>query len=164
MSTFTNIVLPLIVSVLLVWFTYLNINYFYTIHKLKKTEKGMELINTTLGIVVNYLVLILYVVGTLGSLGLIGYTAYNGTFAQSGLDYLNLVAIIALVANQYFSHIVYVSDKALIVGNIKFDYRKIKRIQFNPHKIIFNYGQNNLRTRLFFVDEDRLKTTLKRKS
>lgn len=164
MSSLTNIFLPLVVSILLVWFTYLNINYFYNIHKLKKEESDMKLCNTPLGIVINYLVLLVYVLGTVAGIAALIYFASIGEVDPTGLDLLNVVAILALLSNQYFNHIVYFSDKSLIVGRAKFDYRKIKRIQFKPNKITFNYGQNHLSTRLFFVDEDKLKVTLKRRS
>ncbi|MDD3026512.1 MAG: hypothetical protein PHI41_00390 [Erysipelotrichaceae bacterium] len=162
MSDLINAALPIIIGFLLVWFTYLNINYFYTIFKLKKSEKEMELCNTKLGIVVNYVALAVYIAGTIASLALLVNSLLCGTFVSNGTFYLNILALLAIFANQYFSRVIYLSKKSLIIGRIKFDYRKIKRIDIHPTKMSFNYGQNHLATRLLFVDDEKLRVTLKR--
>ncbi len=162
MSDLINTVLPMIVGLLLVWFTYLNINYFYTIFKLKKSEKEMELCNTKIGIVMNYVALAIYVAGTIVALVVFLKSIMDGSFATNGALYLNILALLAIFANQYFSRLIYLSKKSLIIGRIKFDYRKIKRIDIHPTKMSFNYGQNHLATRLLFVDDEKLRVTLKR--
>lgn len=164
MSDFINAALPIIIAFLLVWFTYLNINYFYTIFKLKKSEKEMHLCNTKVGLVMNYVVLAIYIGGTVASFVALASSFMANTFATKGSLYLNILALLAIFANQYYSRLVYLSKKSLIIGRIKFDYRKIKRIDIRPNKLSFNYGQNHLATRLFFVDDEKLRVTLKRNS
>ena len=162
MSDLINAALPIIIAFLLVWFTYLNINYFYTIFKLKKSEKEMQLCNTQLGVIMNYVVLAMYIAGTIAGIYFLVNSFLDDTFTTNGVLYLNMVAVLGILANQYFSRLIYLSKKSLIIGRIKFDYRKIKRIEIHPTKMSFNYGQNHLATRLLFVDDEKLRVTLKR--
>ena len=145
--------LPILVAVILVWITYLVINFVATIIKTKKKDDTMVCGLNMQGkifyaiIIVIYLVMLVYCIGDVDSV----YLPLNALTIYSFVFYLMI------------QWIIFFGQKQVLIGRVLFDYRKIKRVTYpKKTKLRFTYGQKTLETYIRFIDDSILKKSLQR--
>ena len=76
---------------------------------------------------------------------------------------LNILTIITLGVSILLQQIIYVGHRQMMIGKIKLDYRKIKRVTYpRTKKLRFVYGQKTFETSLRFIDDFKLKKALQK--
>ena len=76
---------------------------------------------------------------------------------------LNILTIVTLAVSILLQQIIYVGHRQMMIGKIKLDYRKIKRVTYpKAKKLRFVYGQKSFETSLRFIDDFKLKKALQK--
>ena len=145
--------LPILVAVILVWITYLVINFVATIIKTKKKDDTMVCGLNMQGKIFYAIIIVIYLVM------LVYCIYYMITHLLSGdVDSVYL----PLNAFTIYSF-VFFGQKQVLIGRVLFDYRKIKRVTYpKKTKLRFTYGQKTLETYIRFIDDSILKKSLQR--
>lgn len=156
------LIVPVLVFIVLVWFTYLIINYVATIIKTKKKDKTMVCGLNMQGKVFYTILSIVYVVIVITTI----YWMISG-YLKKGIDSvylpLNILAISSILFNFVLQYIIYFGQRQILIGRVIFDYRKIKRVTYpKATKLRFAYGQRTLETNIRFIDDSLLKKSLQR--
>lgn len=156
------LIVPVLVFIVLVWFTYLIVNFFATIIKTKKKDKTMVCGLNTKGKIFYVVLSILYLLVFIGAL----YFLITG-YLKNGIDSiylpLNILTIFSILYNFLLQYIIYFGQRQILIGRVIFDYRKIKRVTYpKATKLRFAYGQRTLETNIRFIDESLLKKALQR--
>lgn len=156
------LIVPLLVFIILVWFTYLVVNYFATIIKTKRKDKTMVCGLNSQGKVLYIILSILYIATFIGAL----YMMISG-YLKNGINDiflpLNVLTIVTIVYNLSLQYIIFFGQRQILIGRVIFDYRKIKRVSYpKATKIRFAYGQRTLETYIRFIDDSLLKKSLQR--
>lgn len=156
------LIVPVLVFIVLVWFTYLIINYVATIIKTKKKDKTMVCGLNMQGKVFYTILSIVYVVIVITTI----YWMISG-YLKKGINSvylpLNILAISSILFNFVLQYIIYFGQRQILIGRVIFDYRKIKRVTYpKATKLRFAYGQRTLETNIRFIDDSLLKKSLQR--
>lgn len=156
------LIVPVLVFIVLVWFTYLIINYVATIIKTKKKDKTMVCGLNMQGKVFYTILSIVYIVIVITTI----YWMISG-YLKKGIDSvylpLNILAISSILFNFVLQYIIYFGQRQILIGRVIFDYRKIKRVTYpKATKLRFAYGQRTLETNIRFIDDSLLKKSLQR--
>lgn len=156
------LIVPVLVFIVLVWFTYLIINYVATIIKTKKKDKTMVCGLNMQGKVFYTILSIVYVIIVITTI----YWMISG-YLKKGIDSvylpLNILAISSILFNFVLQYIIYFGQRQILIGRVIFDYRKIKRVTYpKATKLRFAYGQRTLETNIRFIDDSLLKKSLQR--
>lgn len=71
---------------------------------------------------------------------------------------LLIITFVSLITCILLQQIIYVGHRQMMIGKIKLDYRKIKRVTYpKSSKLRFIYGQKSYETSLRFIDDFKLK-------
>lgn len=156
------LIVPVLVFIVLIWFTYLIVNYVATIIKTKKKDKTMVCGLNLQGKVFYAILTIVYVAVFIGMI----YLIISG-YLKNGIDDvylpLNILTIVSIVFNFLLQYIIYFGQRQILIGRVIFDYRKIKRVTYpKATKLRFAYGQRTLETNIRFIDDSLLKKSLQR--
>ncbi len=74
---------------------------------------------------------------------------------------LLIITFVSLITCILLQQIIYVGHRQMMIGKIKLDYRKIKRVTYpKSSKLRFIYGQKSYETSLRFIDDFKLKKAL----
>ena len=139
--------LPILVAVILVWITYLVINFVATIIKTKKKDDTMVCGLNMQGKIFYAIIIVIYLV-------MLVYSVYLP---------LNAFTIYSFVFYLMIQWIIFFGQKQVLIGRVLFDYRKIKRVTYpKKTKLRFTYGQKTLETYIRFIDDSILKKSLQR--
>ena len=149
--------LPILVAVILVWITYLVINFVATIIKTKKKDDTMVCGLNMQGKIFYAIIIVIYLVM------LVYCIYYMITHLLSGDVPLNALTIYSFVFYLMIQWIIFFGQKQVLIGRVLFDYRKIKRVTYpKKTKLRFTYGQKTLETYIRFIDDSILKKSLQR--
>lgn len=157
------VVLPFIVFLALLWFTYVNISFGVTIFKSKKEDQTLESCLSTTGKYFYIGLLIIYIGTFIICTYLLFASMLNGEDINTYTLYLNIMTIVSILSTFLLQQIIYVGHRQLLIGKVKFDYRKIKRVSFpKATKLSFIYGQKQFQTSLRFIDDFKIKKALQK--
>ena len=156
------LIVPVLVFIVLIWFTYLIVNYVATIIKTKKKDKTMVCGLNLQGKVFYAILTVIYVAVLIGMI----YLIISG-YLKNGIDGvylpLNILTIVSIIFNFLLQYIIYFGQRQILIGRVIFDYRKIKRVTYpKATKLRFAYGQRTLETNIRFIDDSLLKKSLQR--
>lgn len=161
MEIITNI-LPFLVFLALLWFTYTNISLAVILLRAKKKDSTLSLcLSTTgkyfyLGLTICYLAIYITCV-------VIMVLALVNNKLENLYVPLNALTIITIGVSFLYQQIIMVGHRQMLIGKIILDYRKIKRVSYpKAKKLRFVYGQRTLETPLRFIDEFELKKALQK--
>ena len=145
--------LPILVAVILVWITYLVINFVATIIKTKKKDDTMVCGLNMQGKIFYAIIIVIYYMIT---------HLLSGDVDSVYLP-LNALTIYSFVFYLMIQWIIFFGQKQVLIGRVLFDYRKIKRVTYpKKTKLRFTYGQKTLETYIRFIDDSILKKSLQR--
>ena len=145
--------LPILVAVILVWITYLIINFVATIIKTKKKDDTMVCGLNMQGKIFYAIIIVIYYMIT---------HLLSGDVDSVYLP-LNAFTIYSFVFYLMIQWIIFFGQKQVLIGRVLFDYRKIKRVTYpKKTKLRFTYGQKTLETYIRFIDDSILKKSLQR--
>lgn len=148
------IVLPVLVAVALIWFTYTNLNYGVTVFRYTRKDDSLQLCLNTIGKVIYGVLTIGYIVCLIGGLIFIALNFGN----DDVYTVLNVITIISIAVGYLYQQVIFVGSKQMLIGRILLDYRKIKRVSFpKKSKMSFAYGMKTFQTSVIFCDESLLK-------
>lgn len=155
-------VLPVVVLLVLIWFTYLNISYAITVIRAKKKDSTLESCLSTTGTYFYAGLILLYVILLVGA-----YISMVILFLnkEENILYivLNTITILSLIVSYMIQQIILVGHRQMLIGKIILDYRKIKRVTFpKASKLQFVYGQKKYQTNIWFIDDFKLKKALQK--
>ena len=146
--------LPILVAVILVWITYLVINFVATIIKTKKKDDTMVCGLNMQGKIFYAIIIVIY---------LVMITHLLSGDVDSVYLPLNAFTIYSFVFYLMIQWIIFFGQKQVLIGRVLFDYRKIKRVTYpKKTKLRFTYGQKTLETYIRFIDDSILKKSLQR--
>ena len=156
------LIIPALVFIILLWFTYLVVNYFVTIFRTTRKDKTMVCGLNTKGKVCYGALSIIYLIVLIGAV----YLIVTG-FMENGIDSvywpLNILTLVTILYNFVLQYIIFFGQRQILIGRIIFDYRKIKRVSYpKATKLRFAYGQRTLETNIRFIDDSLLKKALQR--
>ena len=152
MDIITN-VLPFLVFLALLWFTYTNISLAVAMYRAKKDDSTLS---SCLGLTIFYIALFV------GSVALMVLALINNKLDDLYLP-LNVLTIGTLAIGFLLQQIILVGHRQMMIGKIKLDYRKIKRVSYpKAKKLRFVYGQRTYETPLRFIDDFKLKKALQK--
>ena len=155
-------ILPFLVFLALLWFTYINISYGIIVHRTTKDDHTLTSCLSDSGKYFYIVLLIFYaftfcICLTLIILNIIA-SNLEGAYAP-----LNILTIVTLAVSILLQQIIYVGHRQMMIGKIKLDYRKIKRVTYpKAKKLRFVYGQKSFETSLRFIDDFKLKRELQK--
>ena len=154
--------LPILVAVILVWITYLVINFVATIIKTKKKDDTMVCGLNMQGKIFYTIIIVIYLVGLLTDKVLLGISD-SKAFYIIAEEEENAFTIYSFVFYLMIQWIIFFGQKQVLIGRVLFDYRKIKRVTYpKKTKLRFTYGQKTLETYIRFIDDSILKKSLQR--
>lgn len=155
-------ILPFLVFLALLWFTYINIAYGITLHLAIKEDHTLTSCLNDFGKYFYIILLILYIgifiiCSSVMILDIVN-NDLNSTYTS-----LNFLTVVTLGVSILLQQIIYVGHRQMMIGKIKLDYRKIKRVTYpNSKKFRFVYGQKTYETSLRFIDDFKLKKALQK--
>lgn len=154
--------LPIIVACILVWFTYLIVNYVATVIKTKKKDDTMVCGVSSTGKVFYGIITVIYLVSFIYTMYYIITNLLAGNADNIYLP-LNILTIGSFVYYYALQLIIFFGQRQVLIGRVLFDYRKIKRVTYpKARKLRFTYGQKTLETNTTFIDDSLLKKSLQR--
>lgn len=122
-------ILPFLVFLALLWFTYINISYGVTMYLATKEDHTLTSCLSDSGKYFYVILLILYIgIFIICSLVMV-LSAVNNNL-NSIYTPLNILTIITLGVSILLQQIIYVGHRQMMIGKIKLDYRKIKRVTY----------------------------------
>ncbi|MDD8049388.1 MAG: hypothetical protein PHH04_07355 [Thomasclavelia sp.] len=150
-------ILPIVVAAVLLWITYVIINYIVTVIKTTKKDPSYKLCLNTVGRIVIIGLYILYLIGA----GVFIYflvTDFGSDIMMYMLNGFTLFSILVAYASQ---SIIFVGSRHMLIGRVELDYRKIKRVQFpKKSKMNFTYGMKEFHNNVSFCDASLLKKAI----
>lgn len=153
---------PILVAVVLVWFTYLIVNFVATIIKTKKKDETMICGVSKQGKVFYGILTVIYLVMFVYCIYYMISHLLNGDVDSVYLP-LNALTIYSIAFYFTIQWIIYFGQRQFLIGRVIFDYRKIKRVSYpKKSKLRFTYGQKVLETNIRFIDDSILKKSLQR--
>lgn len=154
--------LPILVFLVLLWFTYINISYAIIMYSSTKEDHTLTSCLNDSGKYFYHALLILYVCSFILCTTLIILYIVNNDPNRT-LAPLNILTIITLAVSILSQQIIYVGHRQMMIGKVKLDYRKIKRVSYpKDKKLRFIYGQRSYETSLRFIDDFKLKKALQK--
>ena len=154
--------LPILVAVILVWITYLVINFVATIIKTKKKDETMICGVSKQGKVFYGILTVIYLVMFVYCIYYMISHLLSGDVDSVYLP-LNALTIYSIAFYFTIQWIIYFGQRQVLIGRVIFDYRKIKRVSYpKKSKLRFTYGQKVLETNIRFIDDSILKKSLQR--
>lgn len=155
-------ILPFLVFIALAWFTFTNISYLVTIYRAKKDDGSLSFCLTNTGkyfyIGMLAVYLILFIICAIIMIIALLSKKMGNLYAP-----LNIITIASIGVALLLQEIILVGHRQMMIGKIKFDYRKIKRVSYpKAKKLRFVYGQRSLETPLRFIDDFKLKKALQK--
>lgn len=154
--------LPILVAVILVWITYLVINFVATIIKTKKKDDTMVCGLNMQGKIFYAIIIVIYLVMLVYCIYYMITHLLSGDVDSVYLP-LNAFTIYSFVFYLMVQWIIFFGQKQVLIGRVLFDYRKIKRVTYpKKTKLRFTYGQKTLETYIRFIDDSILKKSLQR--
>ena len=128
-------VLPFLVFLFLLWFTYINISYAFNLRQARKEDRTLTSCLSDTGKYFYIILLIIYI----------------------------CILSIFIIFFIFLQQVIYVGHRQMMIGKIKLDYRKIKRVTYpKSSKLRFIYGQKSYETSLRFIDDFKLKKALQK--
>ena len=153
---------PILVAVVLVWFTYLIVNFVATIIKTKKKDETMICGVSKQGKVFYGILTVIYLVMFVYCIYYMISHLLNGDVDSVYLP-LNALTIYSIAFYFTIQWIIYFGQRQVLIGRVIFDYRKIKRVSYpKKSKLRFTFGQKVLETNIRFIDDSILKKSLQR--
>ena len=153
---------PILVAAVLVWFTYLIVNFVATIIKTKKKDETMICGVSKQGKVFYGILTVIYLVMFVYCIYYMISHLLSGDVDSVYLP-LNALTIYSFVFYLMIQWIIFFGQKQVLIGRVLFDYRKIKRVTYpKKTKLRFTYGQKTLETYIRFIDDSILKKSLQR--
>lgn len=153
---------PILVAVVLVWFTYLIVNFVATIIKTKKKDETMICGVSKQGKVFYGILTVIYLVMFVYCIYYMISHLLNGDVDSVYLP-LNALTIYSIAFYFTIQWIIYFGQRQVLIGRVIFDYRKIKRVSYpKKSKLRFTYRQKVLETNIRFIDDSILKKSLQR--
>ena len=153
---------PILVAVVLVWFTYLIVNFVATIIKTKKKDETMICGVSKQGKVFYGILTVIYLVMFVYCIYYMISHLLNGDVDSVYLP-LNALTIYSIAFYFTIQWIIYFGQRQVLIGRVIFDYRKIKIVSYpKKSKLRFTYGQKVLETNIRFIDDSILKKSLQR--
>lgn len=153
---------PILVAVVLVWFTYLIVNFVATIIKTKKKDETMICGVSKQGKVFYGVLTVIYLVMFVYCIYYMISHLLSGDVDSVYLP-LNALTIYSIAFYFTIQWIIYFGQRQVLIGRVIFDYRKIKRVSYpKKSKLRFTYGQKVLETNIRFIDDSILKKSLQR--
>ena len=161
MDIITN-VLPFLVFLALLWFTYTNISLEVAMYRAKKDDSTLSSCLSNTGKYFYIGLTIFYIALFVGSVALMVLALINNKLDDLYLP-LNVLTIGTLAIGFLLQQIILVGHRQMMIGKIKLDYRKIKRVSYpKAKKLRFVYGQRTYETPLRFIDDFKLKKALQK--
>ena len=155
-------ILPFLVFLALLWFTYINIYYGVTMYLATKEDHTLTSCLSDSGKYFYVILLILYIGIFIICTSVMVLSAVNNNL-NSIYTPLNILTVITLGVSILLQQIIYVGHRQMMIGKIKLDYRKIKRVTYpRTKKLRFVYGQKTFETSLRFIDDFKLKKALQK--
>lgn len=153
---------PILVAAVLVWFTYLIVNFVATIIKTKKKDETMICGVSKQGKVFYGILTVIYLVMFVYCIYYMISHLLSGDVDSVYLP-LNALTIYSIAFYFTIQWIIYFGQRQVLIGRVIFDYRKIKRVSYpKKSKLRFTYGQKVLETNIRFIDDSILKKSLQR--
>ena len=153
---------PILVAAVLVWFTYLIVNFVATIIKTKKKDETMICGVSKQGKVFYGILTVIYLVMFVYCIYYMISHLLSGDVDSVYLP-LNALTIYSIAFYFTIQWIIYFGQRQVLIGRVIFDYRKIKRVSYpKKSKLRFTYGQKVLETNFRFIDDSILKKSLQR--
>ena len=153
---------PILVAAVLVWFTYLIVNFVATIIKTKKKDETMICGVSKQGKVFYGILTVIYLVMFVYCIYYMISHLLSGDVDSVYLP-LNALTIYSIAFYFTIQWIIYFGQRQVLIGRVIFDYRKIKRVSYpKKSKLRFTYGQKVLETNISFIDDSILKKSLQR--
>lgn len=153
-------ILPFLVFLALLWFTYINISYGVILYYSTKEDHTLTSCLSDHGRYFYTILLIFYIIIFIICLGITVLALINDNNIYTPL---NILTIVTLIVSILLQQIIYVGHRQMMIGKIKLDYRKIKRVSYpKEKKLRFVYGQKYYETSLRFIDDFKLKKALQR--
>ena len=145
--------LPILVAVILVWITYLVINFVATIIKTKKKDDTMVCGLNMQGKIFYAIIIVIYLVMLVYCIYYMITHLLSGDVDSVYLP-LNALTIYSFVFYLMIQWIIFFGQKQVLIGRVLLDYRKIKRVTYpKKTKLRFTYGQKTLETYIRFIDD-----------
>ena len=150
--------LPILVAVILVWITYLVINFVATIIKTKKKDDTMVCGLNMQGKIFYAIIIVIYLVMLVYCIYYMITHLLSGDVDSVYLP-LNALTIYSFVFYLMIQWIIFFGQKQVLIGRVLFDYRKIKKSDLSKENknYVFTYGQKTLETYIRFIDDSILK-------
>lgn len=155
-------ILPVIIFIILLWFTYINITFFTTKQSCKKQDPFLESCLSNTGTHFVRFIFLFYVIYYIVSIYfiIINLTTSN---IDTASFYLNIITILSIAVSFITQQIIYTGRKLILIGRIPFDYRNIKRATFpTSKKLEFTCNQKVYHTSLHLVDKHKIKKAIQR--
>lgn len=154
-------VLPILVFLALLWFTYTNVSYAVTLYQAKKKDHTLSLCLNDTGKYFYIALLILYLTLFIACVSLMVLAILNDI--NDLFVPLNILTVGTIIFCYLFQQIIFVGHRQMMVGRVKLDYRRIKRVTYPKEtKLRFIYGQKSYETNIRFADEFKLKKALQK--
>lgn len=161
MDVITNL-LPFLVFLALLWFTYTNISFAVIMYRAKKKDSSLSLCLSNTGKYFYIGLVIFYAALFIGTVTLMIMALINNKMDDLYFS-LNVLTIGTIAVGFLLQQIILVGHRQMIIGKIKLDYRKIKRVSYPKSKRLrFVYGQKTYETSLRFIDDFKLKKALQK--
>lgn len=146
----------------LLWFTYTNISLAVAMYRAKKDDSTLSSCLSNTGKYFYIGLTIFYIALFVGSVALMVLALINNKLDDLYLP-LNVLTIGTLAIGFLLQQIILVGHRQMMIGKIKLDYRKIKRVSYpKAKKLRFVYGQRTYETPLRFIDDFKLKKALQK--
>lgn len=155
-------VLPFLVFLALLWFTYTNISLAITMYRAKKGDNTLSWCLNSTGKYFYIGLTICYTAIFIGCVVLMVLALVNNKIDNLYTP-LNALTLITIAIGFLYQQIIMVGHRQMLIGKIKLDYRKIKRVSYpKAKKLRFVYGQRTYETSLRFIDDFQLKKALQK--
>ena len=155
-------VLPFLVFLFLLWFTYINISYAFNLRQARKEDRTLTSCLSDTGKYFYIILLIIYICILSIFIIFLILCFINGTI-NSIYMLLNIITFVSLITSILLQQVIYVGHRQMMIGKIKLDYRKIKRVTYpKSSKLRFIYGQKSYETSHRFIDDFKLKKALQK--
>ena len=155
-------VLPFLVFLFLLWFTYINISYAFNLRQARKEDRTLTSCLSDTGKYFYIILLIIYICILSIFIIFLILCFINGTI-NSIYMLLNIITFVSLITSILLQQVIYVGHRQMMIGKIKLDYRKIKRVTYpKSSKLRFIYGQKSYEKSLRFIDDFKLKKALQK--
>lgn len=154
--------LPFLVFLVLLWFSYMNISYGITLYQSTKEDHTLSSCLTNTGKYFYLILLLIYLFSIIICTTIIIINLIKNNIDNSYMP-LNILTIITIITSVLFQQIIFVGHRQMMIGKLKLDYRRVKRVTFpNNNKLRFVYGQKTFETSIRLIDDFKLKKALQK--